>query len=128
MIEDLSEVTIEEGAAGLFVDYFQEYMDLYRARGLIASAPIDESILRRKVLGRRTGGGGATPTPAAAGASSAALAQTEQVNELTREATRSRSQQSTMRDQMAEMKAVIDAMDAARSTRSSSATQPIWGQ
>ena len=82
--------SIEEGAAGLFVDYFQEYMDLYRARGLIASAPIDESILRRKVLGRRTGGGGATPTPAAAGASSAALAQTEQVNELLREATRSR--------------------------------------
>lgn len=111
MIEDLSEVTIEEGAAGLFVDYFQEYMDLYRARGLIASAPIDESILRRKVLGRRTGGGGATPTPAAAGASSAAIAQADQVSELLREATRSRSQQATMRDQMAKMKAVIDAID-----------------
>ena len=107
MIEDLSEVTIEENAAGLFVDYFQEYMDLYRARGLIANAPIDETILRRKVLGRRVGGG--TPAaPSAAGISSAALAQTEQVNELTREATRSRSQQATMRDQMTKMKAVID--------------------
>ena len=95
----------------MFVDYFQEYMDLYRARGLIASAPIDESILRRKVLGRRTGGGGATTTPAAAGSSSAAIAQADQVSELLREATRSRSQQSTMRDQMAKMKAVIDAID-----------------
>ena len=28
MIEGLSEV-IEEGAAGLFMDYFQEYTDLY---------------------------------------------------------------------------------------------------
>jgi hypothetical protein len=57
-VDDLSEITFDEGVPEYFLEYYNEFMEVHRCRGLIASAPLDAEVLRSKVLGRRRGGGG----------------------------------------------------------------------
>ena len=99
-VDDLSEMTFDEGVPGYFVDFYVEYMDLHRSRGLIANAPLDPDILRRKVLGRRSG----STSCEDASRASARVAQEEQVAELTKEARRAQSQIASLKDEISKLK------------------------
>ena len=61
-IDELSELTFEQDVGQYFLDYYNEYMEVHRCRGLIAHKPLDDDIVRRKVLCQRSGGasGGAS--------------------------------------------------------------------
>ena len=72
-VDELSELTMEQGRNDLFIDYFAEHMEELRHRFLVRDAPLDAAILRRKVLCRRdvTRQESANPSPARGGAAAA---------------------------------------------------------
>ena len=111
-LDELGEITFEQGVPGYFLDYYNEYMDRHRCRGLIVSAPLDQDVLRSKVLGRRGGGsGGGGPGSGASGGASASAAELAalrlqldearlQRDEKDREHKRAESQAASLRDQL----------------------------
>jgi len=54
-IDELSEITFEQGVDQFFLDYYNEYMETHRSRGLIVGSPLDDDLVRRKVLCQRGG-------------------------------------------------------------------------
>ena len=65
LVDELSELTIEQGFPQGFVDYYSEHMEMRRMLPMQSDLPIDDAILRRKVMGVRRGGDG--PSDAQAG-------------------------------------------------------------
>ena len=65
-VDELSELTIEQGRPDLFLEYAAEHMDLRRTMGLVFDNPLDEAILRRKVTGVRDAPSGLNATELAA--------------------------------------------------------------
>ena len=113
-VDELAECTIDQGAPGLFIDYFAEHMEELRSKFLVKDKPLDEAILRRKVLCRRNHGEdvGTSPTttPRTGGTGACAttsdrnLAQSVQVAELLKDQERLRSQLATLTDRFTKMK------------------------
>ena len=105
-LDELEEITFDQGVPGYFLDYYNEYMDRHRCRGLIVSAPLDQDVLRSKVLGRRGGGSGVggSGSGAAGGASASAAVELAamrlQLDEKDREHKRAESQAASLRDQL----------------------------
>ena len=99
-VDDLSEITFDEGVPEYFLEYYNEFMEVHRCRGLIASSPLDAEVLRSKVLGRRRGGGG--------GSDMAILNQQAalqlQMDDLIKEAKRSQSQVASLRDTVSRLR------------------------
>jgi hypothetical protein len=98
-VDDLSEITFDEGVPEYFLEYYNEFMDLHRCRGLIVSTPLDAEELPSEVLGRRSGGGGSDP---AILNQQAALQM--QMDDLMKEAKRSQSQVASLRDTVARLR------------------------
>ena len=103
-IDDLSEITFEEGAPGLFLEYYNEYMDTYRSRGLIVSQPLDSDLLRRKVLGRRNRGGCSTSSGTSSAVEDELVAMRLQMDETIKEQKKYQSQAASLRDQLTRIK------------------------
>lgn len=105
-LDELEEITFDQGVPGYFLDYYNEYMDRYRCRGLIVSAPLDQDVLRSKVLGRRSigGSGGVGSGSSAAGVASVSTVEMAalrlQLDEKDREHKRAESQAASLRDQL----------------------------
>ena len=53
MVDELAELTIDQGFPSGFVDYYNEFMELRRCLPISAESPLDDGILRRKVTGVR---------------------------------------------------------------------------
>ena len=53
MVDELAELTIDQGFASGFLDYYNEHMELRRCLPVVADSPLDDAILRRKVTGVR---------------------------------------------------------------------------
>ena len=98
MIEELSECTIDEGVPRFFVDYFEEFMELWRHRGLILDTPLDADILRRKVLARR--GEAANANGQAAGGDARQAERDRQMAEVLRMTLRTQSQLASLADRV----------------------------
>ena len=106
-IDDLEECTFDEGVPQYFLEYYNEFMEQHRCRGLIVSAPLDQVLVRRKVLCRRSGGGGGPGAGAAGGASVSAVELATmrlQLDEKDREHRRVESQAASLRDQLRRVK------------------------
>ena len=58
LTDELSELTIDQGFPQGFIDYYNEHMEMRRTLPIKSDAPIDDAILRRKVMGVRRGGEG----------------------------------------------------------------------
>ena len=58
LTDELSELTIDQGFPQGFIDYYNEHMEMRRTLPMKSDAPIDDAILRRKVMGVRRGGEG----------------------------------------------------------------------
>ena len=99
-VDDLSEITFDEGVPEYFLEYYNEFMEVHRCRGLIASAPLDADVLRSKVLGRRRGGGGGSD-PAILNQQAAMQLQ---MDDLMKEAKRSQSQVASLRDTVSRLR------------------------
>ena len=117
-VDDLSEMTFDEGVSGYFVDFYVEFMDLHRSRGLLTNAPLDPDILRRKVLGRRAGGTACHSSEGAPKPSSQ-VAQEEQMAELTKEARRTQSQIASLKDEVSRLRASKPATEGTSTGRPS---------
>jgi hypothetical protein len=99
-VDDLSEITCDEGVPEFFLEYYNEFMEVHRCRGLIASAPLDAEVLRSKVLGRRRGGGGGNDPTILNQQAALQL----QMDDLMKEAKRSQSQVASLRDTVSRMR------------------------
>ena len=53
MVDELSELTIDQGFMSGFIEYYNEHMELRRCLPLVSESPLDDAILRRKVTGVR---------------------------------------------------------------------------
>lgn len=110
-VDELSELTMEQGRNDLFIDYFAEHMEELRHRFLVRDAPLDAAILRRKVLCRRdvTRQESANPSPARGGAAAAGggtdreAAREAQLDELIKEQKRAQSQIASLNDRISKM-------------------------
>ena len=58
-VDELSELTIDQGRGDLYLAYIAEHMDVRRMEPLLRRDPLDPLILRRKVTGVREEAGGA---------------------------------------------------------------------
>ena len=58
LTDELSELTIDQGFPQGFIDYYNEHMEMRRTLPIKSDAPIDDAILRRKVMGVRRGSEG----------------------------------------------------------------------
>ena len=58
LTDELSELTIDQGFPQGFIEYYNEHMEMRRTLPMKSDAPIDDAILRRKVMGVRRGGEG----------------------------------------------------------------------
>ena len=51
LADEFSELTIDQGFPQGFIDYYNEHMEMRRTLPMQSDAPIDDAILRRKVMG-----------------------------------------------------------------------------
>ena len=58
LTDELSELTIDQGFPQGFIEYYNEHMEMRRTLPIKSDAPIDDAILRRKVMGVRRGAEG----------------------------------------------------------------------
>ena len=88
-VDDLAELTIEEGHPEQFIDYIVEHMDTRRLLPMSRDDPLDALILRRKVLGKKS-----------VGSSQLALDSSSRAIKLEKELQRVTGQMESLRDEV----------------------------
>ena len=124
-LDELSELTFEQGVPQYFLDYYNEYMEVNRCRGLIVSRPLDDDILRRKVLGQRGAtAGGTNFGEQVTELQSSNETLTKQVEELLREVRKGQSQNASLKDQVARLREAGGGKPGGASTSATPTTKP----